>query len=170
VPRKERKRKDGCESESRSRVSNIHPCELRLGHSTASHTHSLHLHAPHRLHSTDRPNHQLSVCHAALGRPSQRQTTSMCRSDDPPPLAMNPPLLPFASERAAAITEPRYFAFTESRHEVVVRTGTHSAVRAVSTEFHQASPPLAPATRAGLPKPGTVSASSSSFALPFPSS
>jgi hypothetical protein len=90
VPKKERKGMDERESESRSRVRNIHPWGLRLGHSTTGHAHSLHLHGPHRPHSTDRPNHQLSVCHVALGRPSQRQTTSMCRSDGPPTISHEP--------------------------------------------------------------------------------
>jgi hypothetical protein len=61
---------------------------------------------------------------------------------------------PAASEPAGAITQPRYFASTESRHDIVCPCW--NAPPAVSTEFHHASPPPAPATEAGLPKPGSV--------------
>jgi hypothetical protein len=49
-----------------------------------------------------------------------------------------------ASEPAAAITEPRYVAFTKSRHDVVVRAGTHSAVRA-ARHVDRVPPRIAPA-------------------------
>ena len=39
-----------------------------------------------------------------------------------------PPLLPSNPPPPLLSTEPRYVAFTESRHDVVVRAGTHSAV------------------------------------------
>jgi len=39
---------DGCESESRSRISNVHPCGLCLDHSTTSHAHCPCLHDPYR--------------------------------------------------------------------------------------------------------------------------
>ena len=164
---------DGCERESRSRISNIYPCGLRLGRSTASHAHSLRLHGPHRLHSTDRPNHQLAVCYATLGRPPQRKMTSMCHSDDPKTISHEPtPASASASgPPAAAITEPRYLAFTESRHDVVVRAaGTHSAVRAARhvdrVPPRIESPPLAPATGAGMPEPGNTASASALVLLP----
>jgi hypothetical protein len=69
-----------------------------------------------------------------------------------------------ASEPASAITQPR--------HVVVVCAGTHSAVRA-ARRVSRSPPRTAPtvsAMEAGLPKPGTASASSPSSASPSPPS
>jgi len=74
------------------------------------------------------------------------------------------------SEPAAAITEPRYFTFTESRHAVVVRAGTHSAERA-ARHVDRVPPRIAPAGACDgdrAPEPGIASASSSSFCLAVP--
>src|SRR6266851_2082457 len=81
---------NGCESESRSRLSNVHPCGLRLDHSTTSHTYRPRLHDPYRPHPADRHNDQLAVRDAALGRPLQRQTTSMGPFGGTPGLPMSP--------------------------------------------------------------------------------
>jgi len=53
-------------------------------------------------------------------------------------------------------------------HPCGLRIGHSTALPAMSTELHHASPPLAPATGTGLPEPGNANASSSSFCLAVP--
>src|SRR5216683_7020121 len=75
-----------------------------------------------------------------------------------------------ASEPTPATAQPGYLtaATTESRHGIVVRPGTDSAVRATHCVGRVTPPTTRARNRDGaeLPKPGTASASSSSSGSP----
>jgi hypothetical protein len=147
---------DRCESESRSRISNVLPCELSLGHSTAGHAHLPqilpnaqgrripHRRFPHGLqhrHRTaDMLNHRLAVRHAALGHPSQQPQHRWAILATPSVSHEPAPASSSTSEHTPATAQPGYFtaSATESRHGTIFRP---RSCRSRAQQVHRPRPP-----------------------------